>query len=76
VNLSIQKGEFVFVVGSSGAGKSTLIKLLMREEVATGGVVRVGDQNLGKMKRSQIPYLPPLARRVFQDFAYPNHERL
>lgn len=68
VNLSIQKGEFVFIVGSSGAGKSTLIKLLMREEVATSGVVTVGDYNLNKLRRHQIPYYRRSLGVVFQDF--------
>ena len=60
VSLHIEKGEFVFIVGPSGAGKSTLIKMLLREETPTKGVVLVNGRNLGAMKR-------PIGV-VFQDF--------
>ena len=46
VSLRINDGEFVFIVGSSGAGKSTLIKLMLREETANSGVVKVNGKNL------------------------------
>ena len=68
VNLKIDDGEFVFIVGSSGAGKSTLIKMLLREESASSGVVLVNGFNLNKMKRWQIPKFRRSLGVVFQDF--------
>lgn len=68
VNLHIDKGEFVFIVGSSGAGKSTLIKLLLREETVTSGIVEVNGTNLNKIKERQIPYFRRSLGVVFQDF--------
>jgi len=68
VNLKINKGEFVFVVGSSGAGKSTFMKLIMREEKANVGDVIVNGYNLSTMKRKQIPMLRRTMGIVFQDF--------
>ena len=56
VDLHIEKGEFVFVVGHSGAGKSTLIKTLLREEVPTEGEVTVNGRDLIHMKQREIPY--------------------
>ena len=68
VNLTIEKGEFVFVVGSSGAGKSTFLKLMMREEVPTSGTITVDGVNLNKIKRRQIPKFRRKLGVVFQDF--------
>ena len=68
VNLEIRRGEFVFVLGHSGAGKSTFLKLLLREEVATGGRVFVNGRNLSKMRQRDIPYLRRSLGVVFQDF--------
>ena len=68
VNLKIEKGEFVFVVGSSGAGKSTLIKILLREEKTSGGTVFVNDYNLTRMRRWHIPKYRRSLGVVFQDF--------
>ena len=55
VNLEIDKGEFVFIVGSSGAGKSTLMRLLLREEVPTSGRIIVNGKNVGELRRREIP---------------------
>jgi cell division transport system ATP-binding protein len=68
VSLHVDRGEFVFVVGSSGAGKSTLLKLILREEVATSGKVFVENCDVGRLKRSQIPYFRRGIGVVFQDF--------
>ena len=68
VSISIEKGEFVFVVGASGAGKSTFLKLLMREEVPSGGSIHVMDYNLGTLPKRKIPYFRRNMGIVFQDF--------
>lgn len=68
VSLHIEKGEFVFIVGPSGAGKSTLIKMLLKEETPTKGVVIVNGRNLNAMKRRQIPAFRRTIGVVFQDF--------
>ena len=68
VNLHIDKGEFVFIVGSSGAGKSTFLKTIMREEVPTSGEVIIDGQNLNKMKARKVPYYRRKLGIVFQDF--------
>ncbi len=68
VNLSIDSGEFVFIVGASGAGKSSIIKLLLREKVATTGIVSVNGANVGRLKQHQIPLYRRKLGVVFQDF--------
>ena len=68
INLSIDKGEFVFVVGSSGAGKSTFLKLMMREEVPSTGSIIVDDVDLTKIKKREIPKFRRKLGIVFQDF--------
>ena len=68
VNIRITAGEFVFIVGSSGAGKSTFMKLIMREEKANTGLIRVNGFNLTAMPRKQVPMLRRTMGIVFQDF--------
>lgn len=68
VNIRIDKGEFVFVVGSSGAGKSTFLKLIMREEVPTSGTITIDGLNLNTMKKKNIPLFRRKLGIVFQDF--------
>ena len=68
VNIKINSGEFVFVVGSSGAGKSTFMKLIMREEKANTGSIIVNGYDLTKMSRRQVPMLRRTMGIVFQDF--------
>lgn len=68
LNLNIDDGEFVFVVGNSGSGKSTLIKLLLKEIEPNSGKIVVGGMNLGKMPRRYIPKYRRTLGVVFQDF--------
>ena len=68
VNIKINPGEFVFIVGSSGAGKSTFMKLIMREEKANTGKITVNGFNLTTMKRKNVPLLRRTMGIVFQDF--------
>lgn len=68
INLHIDKGEFVFIVGDSGAGKSTLIKLLLKELEPTEGKITINGKNLQKMKRRKVPMLRRDIGVVFQDF--------
>ncbi len=68
VNLTVDKGEFVFIVGASGAGKSTFLKLIMHEETPTSGAIIVNDMHLENLKRRKVPYLRRTMGIVFQDF--------
>ena len=68
VNLHVDKGEFVFVVGSSGSGKSTLIKLLMKELDCTSGQLIVSGERLEKMKHRRVAKYRRKLGVVFQDF--------
>ena len=68
VNLSISKGEFVFVIGDSGSGKSTLIKLLYRQEKPTRGDVFVGGINMSKLRNGRVYKLRRKLGIVFQDY--------
>ena len=68
VSLEINKGEFVFVVGSSGSGKSTFMRLLLKEIEPTSGDIIVNNTDITKLKRRQIPYYRRKVGVVFQDF--------
>lgn len=68
INIKINDGEFVFIVGASGAGKSTFLKLIMREQVANKGTVLINGYNLNTMKKKQIPLFRRTLGIVFQDF--------
>ena len=68
VNIRIDKGEFVFVVGTSGSGKSTFIKLLLKEIEPTSGKVFVNGRDLTRLRRNQVPTLRRGIGVVFQDF--------
>ena len=67
-NLSIKKGEFVFVIGASGSGKSTLIKMLYREEKPDRGSIIIGGINVAKLKNRKVYVLRRKLGVVFQDF--------
>ena len=68
VNLRIEDGEFVFIVGRSGSGKTTLTKLLLREEKVTSGRIIINGFRLDKMRQGKVPYLRRQIGMVFQDF--------
>lgn len=68
INLKIEKGEFVFLVGSSGAGKSTLLKLMICEERAEQGQILIGGKNISRLNENQVPFLRRNIGFVFQDF--------
>ena len=68
IDLSVQKGEFVAIVGASGSGKSTLIKLLLKELEPTEGTITINNKKLNKIKRRQIPKFRRNIGVVFQDF--------
>ncbi len=67
VSLTVEKSEFVFLVGPTGSGKTTLLRLLTRELVPTEGQVIVAGKELQRLKASQVPYLRRLIGAVFQD---------
>lgn len=68
IDLKIEDGEFVFIVGVSGAGKSTLTKLLTREEKITSGSLTVNGFDLSRMPERKVPYYRRRIGVVFQDF--------
>lgn len=68
INIHIDEGEFVFILGHSGAGKSTFLKLIQMEEKPTEGRVLINGQDLTKIKRRKVPYLRRQMGVVFQDF--------
>lgn len=68
VSVEIERGDFVFLVGSSGSGKSTFLKLVLREERPTGGDVYVAGRQLNKLSAWRVPHLRREIGAVFQDF--------
>ena len=68
ISLHIEKGEFVFFVGSSGSGKSTLMKMLLKEVEPTSGEIRINNIDITNIKKKDIPYLRRRMGVVFQDF--------
>jgi cell division transport system ATP-binding protein len=68
VSMDIEKGEFVFLIGQSGSGKTTVLRLVLREETASGGVVTVNGRNLNKLPKRRVPDLRRKIGCVFQDF--------
>ena len=69
VSLNVQKGEFVFIVGASGAGKSTFLKLIMREEVPSGGEIIVNGRKLSTVRHRDVPFLRRTWGSCFRIFA-------
>lgn len=68
INITIDDGEFVFIMGKSGSGKSTLLKLLIKEAEPTSGRITVNDMDLQKMPRRYVPKYRRKLGMVFQDF--------
>ena len=68
INIDIERGEFVFIVGTSGSGKSTLMKLLMREEITTSGQIIVDGKNVVSLPKKEVPYLRRALGVIFQDY--------
>jgi cell division transport system ATP-binding protein len=68
VTLSIDRGEFVFLIGPSGSGKSTFLRLLLREDLPTRGSIYVSDLDVAKLPRRRVPRLRQRIGCVFQDF--------
>lgn len=68
INLHIEKGEFIYIIGPTGSGKSTLIKILDGEEIPDSGEVEVAGVSVGKLKHRQVPYYRRKIGVVFQDF--------
>jgi cell division transport system ATP-binding protein len=68
INFFIDKGEFVFIVGSSGAGKSTITKLILCEEKPTSGTILINGIDVGGLKHREMPYYRRQLGMVFQDF--------
>jgi cell division transport system ATP-binding protein len=68
VSFHVAAGEFIFLTGPSGAGKSTLLKLLMRDQVPSGGEIQMAGHRLASMPRSEVPFLRRKLGVVFQDF--------
>ena len=68
INLSIEQGDFVFLVGQSGSGKSSLLRLLLKEEKPTSGTVTVDGINVAKLPNRKVPAFRRTMGIVFQDF--------
>lgn len=68
IDLKINKGDFAFIIGQSGSGKSTMIKLILKEEEVSEGIITVNGFNVTNMGRKEIPYYRRSIGVVFQDF--------
>ena len=73
INLKVEKGEFVFIVGSSGAGKSTFLKLITCEERPNEGQVLIDGQDISHIRKGKIPYVRRKMGLVFQEFRLIDH---
>ncbi len=76
VNLSVDKGEFVFLTGPSGAGKTTLLRLIFAAEQPTSGQILVNGRNIARIRYTAIPYLRRNIGVVFQDFKLLPHRTI
>lgn len=67
-NITINDGEFVFLVGESGAGKTTILKLILRDILPTRGYIKLGDIDITKLPNNKLPELRRNLGMIFQDF--------
>ena len=74
VNTDIKEGEFISLVGPSGAGKSTLMRLMIREELPTTGIIYVANRDITKLKSAELPYYRRRIGMVFQDYKLLPHK--
>lgn len=74
ISLNIERGDFVFLVGASGSGKTTLLSLLLREEEATSGEIRVAGNDLRRIANRQVPHYRRSLGFVFQDYKLLNNK--
>ena len=74
INLDIDRGDFVFLVGASGSGKTTLLSLLLREEEATDGEIRVAGNDLRRLSARQVPHYRRQIGFIFQDYKLLNNK--
>ena len=75
INLKIEQGEFVFIVGDSGSGKSTLIKLIMKELEPTSGTIIVNGNNLSRMKHRKDCDVQKKYRRCISGFPFVERQK-
>lgn len=68
ISINIEKGEFVFIIGTSGSGKSTFMKMLLKEIEPTKGSIKIDGTDISNIKRKEMPYLRRKMGVVFQDF--------
>jgi len=68
IDLNVESGEFVSIVGKSGTGKTTMVKLLIAEEKATSGIIEIGGWDITKIARADVPLLRRQIGVIFQDF--------
>ena len=68
ITVEVERGEFVFLVGASGSGKSTFLRLILREDLPTGGKVWVAGKDLNRLSNWKVPGLRRQIGTVFQDF--------
>lgn len=68
INITIDQGEFVYIVGPSGAGKSTFVKLMYREVKPSDGTITINGMDMGSIKEKKVPYLRRDIGVVYQDF--------
>ena len=69
VNLDVEKGEFVFLVGPAGSGKSTFLRLILKEERPTSGRIHVAGKDLARLTNWKVPHLRRRIGCVFQDLS-------